>query len=414
MRMLWWWLLPMLLGCGPDIIYRAKAPEAPTQGLTKCKVAASNENPLVTEWSASEKANLEGLIEEAGVVVAYSGCEMRILPQCKVGGRYGWQRTTSATDAFDIRSEDDLYAKLPLGAVTLSGELEHAGRLSMQTTVTGQLKLQGVDATSLDPQGACDGATHVLGALSVGAFKLRSGARFAARGGVDTPMVDGGAGTDSSEDVLRASGDPSRCREASDEAPHDQCRSPIQVFLWPLPGTQKKRGPLGTIPVSFYDQDNEIVWEVIADGKPVCETPCEQFVPTTSRVMMREKHPRATSSDDDVDLPDLLKYQTAERLEARAEAAPDTAWVTAIALTAGGGAVWIAGVAVTLSVCTQDDAAGNKPAGCGVGVAMTPFGATSLVVGGVMLLFTNSADLELTVIEDTKVSVGPGGLGVRF
>ena len=57
---------------------------------------------------------------------------------------------------------------------------------------------------------------------------------------------------------------------------------------------------------------------------------------------------------------------------------------------------------------------GDKPAGCGVGLALTPLGATSMVVGAVMLLFTNSADLELTVIEDTKVGVGPDGLSVRF
>ncbi|MEM1035008.1 MAG: hypothetical protein AAGN82_32005 [Myxococcota bacterium] len=36
-------------------------------------------NPRVTEWPASEKAQLERLATEQTVVVAYSGCEMRLL-----------------------------------------------------------------------------------------------------------------------------------------------------------------------------------------------------------------------------------------------------------------------------------------------------------------------------------------------
>src|SRR5215471_17888031 len=57
-------------------------PEAPSDQV-KCKVASQHENPLVTEWPASEKANLEGLLREGTVVVSYSGCTMRLMPQCR-------------------------------------------------------------------------------------------------------------------------------------------------------------------------------------------------------------------------------------------------------------------------------------------------------------------------------------------
>ena len=40
---------------------------------------------LVTEWPASEKANLEVRLREGAVAVAYSGCEMRLVPDCRVG-----------------------------------------------------------------------------------------------------------------------------------------------------------------------------------------------------------------------------------------------------------------------------------------------------------------------------------------
>src|SRR5512135_2030388 len=160
----------------------AQAPTEPTS-LSKCKVAASHENPLVTEWPASEKANLEARLREGGVVVAYSGCEMKLLPQCRIRGSYGWRRTTTATDVIEIHDADELYAKLPLGAVSLEGELQRSGRIAVQTTVSGQLELKDWDRNvAADP--ACTGATHVMGALSVGAFKLRSGGSLAAKGGV--------------------------------------------------------------------------------------------------------------------------------------------------------------------------------------------------------------------------------------
>ena len=116
----------------------ARAPEMPAT-QARCKVAASRENPLVTEWLASEKANLEALLRQGAVVVAYSGCSLKLLPQCRVRGAYQWRRTTTSTDTLEIRDADELYAKLPLGAVSLEGELQRSGRLAVQTTVSGQL-----------------------------------------------------------------------------------------------------------------------------------------------------------------------------------------------------------------------------------------------------------------------------------
>src|SRR5262249_55556848 len=179
-----------VVACGGgfgDVVPRAHAPEAPSE-LSKCKVAASHESPLVTEWPASEKANLEARLREGGVVVSYSGCSMKLLPQCRVSGTYGWRRTTTATDMVEIHDADELYAKLPLGAVALEGELGRSGRLAVQTTVSGQLELRGWDkGLSEDP--ACAGATHVVGALSVGAFKLRSGGALRMKGAVDASGI---------------------------------------------------------------------------------------------------------------------------------------------------------------------------------------------------------------------------------
>ena len=89
----------------------------------RCRSAARHSAPLVTEWPAAEKANLEALLRRGGVAVAYSGCELHVLTECRAPGAYAWMRTTPANDVLEIEGADELYAKLPLGAVSLEGEL---------------------------------------------------------------------------------------------------------------------------------------------------------------------------------------------------------------------------------------------------------------------------------------------------
>ena len=122
-------ILTLLAGCAPTLPQTtAVLPGAPSE-QGKCHVAASQMSPLVTEWPAAEKANLEVLLRSGAVVVAYSGCAMKVLPECRVKGVYRWLRTTPSRDLLEINNEDELYAKLPLGAASLEGELKRAGNL---------------------------------------------------------------------------------------------------------------------------------------------------------------------------------------------------------------------------------------------------------------------------------------------
>jgi hypothetical protein len=98
------------------------------------------------------------------------------LPQCQLPGSYSWQRTTPSSDALEINDADELFAKLPLGAASLEGELRRSGKLTVKTTVAGQLRLtQG--GGQVPNEGPCAQATHVVSALSLGAFSLASGGK---------------------------------------------------------------------------------------------------------------------------------------------------------------------------------------------------------------------------------------------
>jgi hypothetical protein len=279
-----------LSGCG----FVGGAPKAPALAtpadptpLARCKVAASSTSPLVTEWPASQKAHLEGLMAHQAVAVAYSGCELRVVDTCHLAGRYAWRRTTPATDTLEIADADDLWAKLPIGAAGLEGELARSGHLAVRTTVSGQLELDGLDA-HVPADGACAGVTHVISAVSVGAFRLLSGADSSARGGATVGNAGAGGRTSSEEKVMREAGDPGACSAEADAAPRN-CASPIQIFLQPVvaPGAappQTAGAPPGSPPptatsalaveVEFPAVDDRH-WSLHdANGTILCDVPC--------------------------------------------------------------------------------------------------------------------------------------------
>ncbi len=223
-------------GCGQPLRARSAMPNDghDTSHLAKCSVAASREQPLVTEWPAPYKARLEAMLQAGAVAVEYSGCELKIVDRCRLVGSYAWKKTTLSTDTTDIEDEDDLYAKLPLGAAALSGQLKTSGSLHVQTTVSGQLQLVGKAAEDATSGAECSRATHLVTALSIGAFKLVAGGAAKVSAGVSVGNTGAGASSAQTRSVLRAAGDAASCDRATKDEPSAECRSPIQIFLTPI------------------------------------------------------------------------------------------------------------------------------------------------------------------------------------
>jgi hypothetical protein len=338
---------------GPGGLSRplVQAPDMPGD-QARCRIAASQENPLVTEWPAPEKANLEARMHEGAVVVAYSGCTLRMLPRCTVSGAYRWRRTTTSTDVVEIRNADDLYAKMPIGAVSLEGELQRSGRLAVQTTVSGQFKLEGFESDKFPRSPDCLGATHVVGALAVGAFKLHSGgsANVSARASFGS---NGAGGSSSSEETLvREAGAPTRCEQSSDTAPHIDCASPVQMFLQPLPASIVDRGPAGTMKVKFLPVRTGEAWDVVVGDRTVCTTPCEKWVDPAMPYSLKFD-PGVLRKNEFLELPDLRKYASQERVEVRPKPRDNAELIGGILFTAFGGIAAVTGTALTAVGCVK-------------------------------------------------------------
>jgi hypothetical protein len=305
-------------------------------------------------------------------------------------GAYSWRRTTISTDTVEILSADELFAKLPLGATTLEGELERTGRLAVQTTVSGQLELTEFDARAAQRDPACQGATHVVGALSVGSFKLRSGGGISGRAGVG--VVGGGASR--AESIMREAGNPERCKEATAEAPDADCRSPIQVFLRPLaPAKPVEQTPPGMIKVRFLPPDADSKWDLVVGDRVLCQTPCDRWTDPNMPYAYRTEG-GFLRPDPIEDIPDLRDFEEKAPLEVRTKPRDMGTTAGGIVMTSLGGIGMIAGTVLLASGC-----GGQSTGRCVAGGITLPIGS-ALVGVGVWFIVKSHSSIEVAPMKN--------------
>jgi hypothetical protein len=416
-------------GCGPTLPQAPRTlPSGASDGLARCKVAASQDRPLVTEWPASEKANLEARLSAGPVVVAYSGCNLRILNDCKVSkGRYVWQKTTLANDTVEIRNADELYAKLPLGAASLEGELQASGRLAVQTSVAGQMTLEGVGTADVPRADGCADATHVISAVTVGAFKLKSGGELSASAGASVAGVGStGGSSKSSETLMREAGDASKCGDATDAKADPACRTPVQLFLSRLPklvpasgaagpasgGATSATGATGAVGgdegvpgavlATFGTDRGDKVYDVIIDGKEACKTPCTRWIGPERYVVVQRLGAGGFS-------------EALPRLEGSADQGPiklvphgPSLW----RVVAGGGSMAL-GVPTSVVGLIWMTSEVEKARAFGVPLLV---GGLSLLSVGTWLLVGSGAGFTITKAENNaaRLDLGPGYAALRL
>jgi len=326
------------------------------------------------------------LLTEGAVAVSYDGCEMRVLDACRVEGEYRWSKTTLAHNRLEIDNTNDLYAKIPLGAVDLEGELEASGRLAIALTVPGQMRLR--DEPELPDSPKCADATHIVSAVSIGAFELKSGGSLGVKAGVKVGTAGAGVKHASKEKMLSQAGEADTCKDATEEAPPADCRSPLQVFLTRVERqrasayssgraessrTREQRSDRSSrereqrarqqrrereqrarqgrrarpakkgVTVHFAAPEGaEGKWSVVdKQGRPLCDVPCVREVGEKSGLKLQREAARKADVKT-VPLPDDLGYTAGRSVRAQPRFG-GASLVTPIVLTAVGGAAGIVG-----------------------------------------------------------------------
>jgi hypothetical protein len=379
----------------------------------RCRVGAGRSNPLVTEWPASEKANLEAQLAVGAVAVEYTGCSMRVLTQCSLPGRYGWLRTTPSSDSLEIEDVDELYAKLPIGAASLEGELARSGKLTISTLVAGQLRLSGATPADVPAYGECARATHVVSAVAVGAFSLSGSGRAGARADLGVAGVALGARADRSAGVARSAGDWQACGQGTDAAPHPNCRSPIQVVLWPIQGRAAEEGPAGTVKVDLLSANASHRWDVYYDDEVICTTPCSRWLDPARPLLLRARDTPYLRGSERIRIPDLERAAGSGSVQVQAHGTSNGKLATGITFTSLGGMATIAGIALTAVGCSDDARSGMCTGGL-----VTLAAGSAVTAGSISLIVDSLPRAEIRPGgaggRSVTVAVGPGFVAGRF
>ncbi|MBL4689389.1 MAG: hypothetical protein JKY37_32670 [Nannocystaceae bacterium] len=232
--------------------------EAPTvmeaTGESKCGVRASTAKPLIVEWPATERAALEARATRGLVAVRYEGCEMEVLTNCTAKGSYTYLGLNQKREAVRIKNADELYAQLPVGAAGLEAKLERSGQLNVDMVIIGRKESDRSQFKKRDLEGRCDGATHVITGLTVGAFSFYTGTSASLGAGVKIGHVGVGAASSAEQEVLKQDGDEDSCalaEQGADEPPPG-CGALLRVEVVPIdepifgPKTPLATGGTGT------------------------------------------------------------------------------------------------------------------------------------------------------------------------
>ncbi len=203
-------------------------------GQTKCSVRASQNKPLIVEWTSDERGDLETLVHQNKVVpVRYVGCEMEVLEQCVAPGGYDYVPFTAKHERVTMRDEDDLYANMPIGAAALTAKLAESKQLSVDMTLVGKYESSRSAVWRDELHGQCDGATHVVVGLMTGAFELTAGGEATVGATVGVAGVGAGGKSHAERELLRSDGSDSACvgAKADDKSPPSGCGALLKIEL---------------------------------------------------------------------------------------------------------------------------------------------------------------------------------------
>jgi hypothetical protein len=192
----------------------------------------------VVEWPAPDRAALEAQSRKGQLVVRYEGCELEVMRQCKAPTKFAYRYTaiTPKEERETIDTAEKLYASIPVYAARFEGKLAQSGQLNAEMTIVGEYGVEG-DAPALDQlEGDCKGATHVVSALTVGAFSFFSGSSREIGGSASVMGFSAGAESTSKNESLSRDGDTKACSSSrrGDPNPPENCGSLMRLELTAL------------------------------------------------------------------------------------------------------------------------------------------------------------------------------------
>ena len=206
-------------------------------GPRECRQVGETGQPLIVDWPAHQRGDLEESMLNGVAVVAYDCKQLRLLKDCRIEGSYGFLGLTRREEAFQLVDADEISANLPGFGVQLiadmGAELQRGRSLELAMVLAGKSRTTVPRASRQQLLGACSGATHFVRGAYIGAFALATGERGKARATAEIFGIGASAASDSRRKAQSREGDPKACDgiQPGDSRPPAGCRSAIRLEL---------------------------------------------------------------------------------------------------------------------------------------------------------------------------------------
>ena len=232
----------MVAGCGGARGGDLLRPDALTAAGSlgeeaSCDAPLGYSEPLVVDWSSSQRLDLEVAMNDGLVPVQYTCGDFRIVGGCAVRGSYTFTGVGRKEEVVQIENAAEVAANFRLSVATLAAEVQRGTAIDLAMVLVGKRSATARHVTRDLLEGNCGDATHVVRSATVGAFAMSTGARGQARAAAEVFSVGGGsASTASSKVHLNRDGDMAACARSRPgaAAPPEECGSAIRVELLPI------------------------------------------------------------------------------------------------------------------------------------------------------------------------------------
>ena len=202
---------------------------------------ADDDERLVVDWSAHDRSRLESAVRHGLVPVRVDGCRARVVDTCSAKRKYAFAATSRQREVMIVRDRDELGAKLPILATKLGASFSQSSALDVAMTVVGRYEAGPLPITKNDLDGECEGVTHVVANVSVGAFSIATANANTIEGSID--IVHGAHAREKKR--LDSAGLEEQCALArrSDDAPPEDCAIPLRMELRALSAKRVASAP---------------------------------------------------------------------------------------------------------------------------------------------------------------------------
>jgi hypothetical protein len=242
-----WLAMATAVGCGGAPGADPQVPKYAPEDQTTAHAAQSEGHPLILEWPAADRAALESQRAGGVVVIRYSGREIEVKRGCRAAATYHYVSLTPKEEDVVMRSGAELAAAMPIHAARLDARIEQKQKLEVAMTIVGMYESDAHRWRAAELTGDCTGATHVIAALTVGAFELSASAETSAGGGATMLGAGVEAHREASKEVLDRDGRKDACGRASAgaSAPPYECGALLRVEVAAIeyPATAAACGP---------------------------------------------------------------------------------------------------------------------------------------------------------------------------